>query len=267
MAKRGLEVILLSLLAMTSLPGVPDPAAAAPSSGLIGYWSFDGNGNDLSGGGRDLSLFGGVGFASGLFGQALDLHGNGAQYAQRPVDDAIYDFGSSDFTFQAWVNFNTTSGEQVIIEKFQGGGGPGWTGTKLVGNQWHFWATPSAVLYSPVQSIPANVWHHVLVRRSGNLFDFFYDGLAVASGSDPDPVPDTSFPLLIGRRNYLDGRVFPVDGRIDEVAIWNRPLTNEEVSLLWNQGAGTSPIPEPDTLLLLGSGLVGLAAWRRGKES
>jgi hypothetical protein len=100
--------------------------------GLIGYWPFNGNGTDQSGNGRDLGLAGGVGFAQGLFGQALDLHDNGKQYAARPSDDSVYDFGSSDFTVQVWVNFNTTTGrEQTLIEKWVGAAGPGWTLTKL----------------------------------------------------------------------------------------------------------------------------------------
>lgn len=60
---------------------------AAAQDGVIGYWPFDGSGADLFGGGRDLDLFGGVGFAPGLFGQALDLHSNPSQYAARPGDD------------------------------------------------------------------------------------------------------------------------------------------------------------------------------------
>jgi hypothetical protein len=30
------------------------------------------------------------------------------------------------------------------------------------------------------------------------------------------------------------------DGNIDDVAVWDRPLTPEEVALIWNDGAGAS---------------------------
>jgi hypothetical protein len=35
------------------------------------------------------------------------------------------------------VNFNNTSREQTLIEKFLGGGGPGWTLTKREANTAH----------------------------------------------------------------------------------------------------------------------------------
>ncbi len=96
------------------------------------YYQFDGNANDSSGNGLNLDTFGGVGFAPGLFGQALDLHGNPNQYAQRPVNDTILDFGSNDFTIQIWVNFNSiTSAEQTILEKASNLGSPGWTISKI----------------------------------------------------------------------------------------------------------------------------------------
>jgi hypothetical protein len=101
-----------------------------------------------------LTIYGSAGFAGGLFGQALDLHANGNQSAGRPVDDSIFDFASSDFTVQIWVNYNSIAREQNLFEKFQGTDGPGWTLTSLLGGgelhgQAHFWAIEGQVgLYS-----------------------------------------------------------------------------------------------------------------------
>jgi hypothetical protein len=155
---------------------------AAAQDGVIGYWPFDGSGADLSEGGRDLHLFGGVGFTTGLFGQALDLHRNPGQYAARPGDDQLFDFGLADFTLQVWVHFNQTSGEQTLIEKFSGAGGPGWTLTKLGGNALHFYAHPSVVLTSAGLGIASGMWHHIMVRRSGTRYQVIYDGHVVAEG-------------------------------------------------------------------------------------
>ena len=85
-------------------------------TGVLAYWPLDGSGAE-SIGGRDLDLVGGVGFAGGLFGQALDLHADASQYAQRPIDDQAFDFGAADFTVQAWLNLNSNAGEQNFVEE------------------------------------------------------------------------------------------------------------------------------------------------------
>jgi hypothetical protein len=208
--------------------------------GLLGYWPFNGDGADLSGGGYNFDLHGGspLRFSDGLYGQALDLHHDGTQFAQRPGDDPAFNFEGSDVTIQIWVNFNTTEDEQTLFEKFYGGGGPGWTLTKQPCNIWHFWADPSARLYSDPQHIPLGVWHQVVVRKTGSLFELFYDAVLVASDVNDTPIPDTDFPLLVGKRNDADGRDFSVDGRLDEAAIWGRALTNDELATLWNNGKG-----------------------------
>jgi hypothetical protein len=235
--------VLLLVLALGGL--------AAAQDGVIGYWPFDGNGADLSGGGRSLTLFGGVGFAPGLFGQALDLHNNGSQFAARQIDDAIYDFGANDFTVQVWVNFNNTFREQTLIEKFSSAAGPGWTLTKLDGNALHFFARPAIVLTSASLSISSSMWHHILVRREDTTFQIFYDGSEVVQGSSTEAISDTGMPLLVGKRNQFDGRNFAVDGRIDEVAIWSRALSDAEIAFLFNDGSGN-----PVTLDTDGDGIL-----------
>jgi hypothetical protein len=74
-----------------------------------------------------------------------------------------------------------------------------------------------------------------------------------ASIAYSNALDSSSLPLLIGRRNSGDARDFSVDGRIDDVAIWNRPLSTAEITTLWNGGAGSSvlpAVPEPSTFVM-----------------
>ena len=269
MIRRSLALTAVVLLV------VAGHAQAGLTTNLVGYWTFDGDGRDSSGRGYDLELHGsGVLFDTGLFGQGLSLRGDTSKYAARPVDDPIYDFGSNDFTVQVWVNFNNISGEQVLIEKFDGPSNPGWTLSKGYGGNptaWLFWAQPnSAVLNSSSQTIDTDVWHQVMIRRQGAQFDLFCDGIIVAQASNSNPVPDTDMPLLIGKRNEHSNQGFAVDGRIDETAIWTRALSNNEVAYLYNGGAGNPIVPEPCTLIvwsLLGASGVTIGWSRRRKRA
>jgi hypothetical protein len=215
--------------------------------GLVGYWPFDRNGNDFSGDERHLELFGGVGFGEGRFGQALDLHNNGLQYAQRPVDDAVFDFGAEDFTIQAWINFNALPSlrEQTIVEKLWGNSHIGWslTAPGEDGNQWQFYSYPSGQIRIAGPPPVINQWHYLLVRRADAVIDVIIDGLI--STQQSSVVESSDARLLIGRRDARDSRNFAVDGRIDDVAIWNRTLSDTEIDYLFNRGNG-NPVIKTD---------------------
>jgi hypothetical protein len=219
------------------LEQLEDRSVPSTLTGLTGYWPFDGNGNDLSGNGYNLTLYGGVGFAPGLIGQALDLHGNGSQYAARPVSDSAFDFQANDFTIQVWVNFNSHSREQTLLEKFTGSSGPGWTLT-TPGNHYQFYSNATGPI-NTADIITTGVWHDVIVRRSGSALDLFVDDVLAASGTASGAIASSTNPLLVGRRDAADGRDFSVDGHLDEVAIWDGALTDSEIATLWNGGSGT----------------------------
>ena len=240
------------LAAVTTVLVQSSLASAQIVAGLQGYWHFDGTGADSSGNGRDLSLVGSPGFGAGLFGQSLSLTGDATQYATRPVNDAIFDVGGGNFTIQVWVNFNTTGGEQTLFEKFTGAGGPGYTVTKLAANDIRFATGNMPDVDTATLTIPTGVWHEFVVRRAGNSLDILFDGSIAASATVSGAIDTSPNPLLIGRRD--GNQQYPVNGRMDEVAFWNRALSNTELAAVYNGGNGMllSSVPEPGSLLLCG---------------
>ena len=207
---------------------------------LVGYWSFDGNGNDLAGT-RPLRIVGSPTFSGGVFGQGLSLPNNAAQYADRAISDAAFELGASDFTLQLWVNFNGSTAQQTLIERW-GPIGPGWTFGRLADGSLQWFGASSAVLTTAPLSIVDRVWHHVVVRRRGTSFALFYDGTSVATATNAVALPALSNPLIVGRRFTGIGPL-PLDGRLDELAVWSRALTNEEIVGIDNGGAGRPIIP------------------------
>jgi hypothetical protein len=260
--------VLSAALGICALSWLAAPALALPlTSGLEGYWQFEGDGNDSSTHGRDLTVPAGASYGTGLFGQALLVGGNEANAPTRtPFDGGVFDFGLGDFTIQFWVNWANTaaaSGEQILLEKFTGGNGPGWTLTRLSNAQLLFLGSGagSVTTVSPPNIVLGN-WQQFVARRSGTDLRLFHNGGSVAFTTLASGLPITAAPepLLLGARDGAQN--FPLKGGADEVAIWSRALTNAEITALYNAGSGMM-IPEPSTLLLLSAGLAGLALRRR----
>jgi hypothetical protein len=231
-----------------SLFAVP-PVQGDLLTNLQGYWQFNYDGTDSSGNSRDVTLVGSAGIGAGIFGNGLALSNNvpGASgaangWAERGPD-SVFDFGTGDFGMQVWAKYADVSAEQVLMEQFTGGGGPGWTLTSaLPGYGYLFW-DGSGATGTGTPPTQGN-WNHIVVNRSGGVTDLYVNGSLAATGGAGTIGPAT-YPLLLGRRNAGDGRPFAFNGTMDEVAIWNRSLTTQEISTLYNNGTGTEIVADP----------------------
>ena len=150
------------------------------------------------------------------------------------------DFGTSDFTVELWVNWNSFSGEQVLIEKWSESPFVGWTLTKLPNNVLHVaTAGPSVNISADLPDLEVNVWHHVALTRCVNEFALYWDGEPIGSGTSP---VDVSSPqqLLIGRRG--DSRGFFFNGLMDDVRLWSVARTQQEIqSDMYDALSGIEP--------------------------
>ena len=235
------QTIVLAALLLTSASSLQ----AGLELNLQAHYTFDDqDGRDYSGNSLELDLVGGISFEPGLIGYALAPNGDNSKYATRPGNDASLNFGPGDFTIQAWVNFNSLTGEQVLLEKFSGNSGPGWTLVKLASNKLVFSTDIGGVplVVSEVQEIPLDTWHQVVIRKTTGLYELFLNNAVIAS-INAAASSSTTVPLLIGRRNEVDGRDFSLEGSIDEIMIWSRSLNGQELATLYNGGEGQTIPP------------------------
>lgn len=168
---------------------------------MIGWWPGDGNTNDIIGG-RNALLHDNATTGPGFVGGAFLLDGAG-DFVEVPHDPAL-NVGTGDFTVDFWVNFNSTAGEQVLVEKFVEMFtifSTGWTFTKVADDSLVLAVGGVGTLaQSGPLPLPTNTWIHLAARRSGGVVTIFVDGTPVATGPPGGANADSTSSLKFGHR-------------------------------------------------------------------
>jgi hypothetical protein len=239
-----------SLIAILTIAGA---ARAAINDGLVSYWPFDGTLEDLHG--ANDGTFVGTGtpsYTASKFGPGIDLDGadqyvnvgngpsldmdvNGAGAKTGSVSiSAWFRVDAFDTTWQALV----AKGEAEAFRVARRGGSDvmSYVGGVPTGD------IPTADTIGP--NVNDGAFHHVVgISEHQVSMRLWVDGMLVATGGAPTIVNNGNSnpanpPLYIGENPQALNRQW--NGPIDDVAIWNRPLTVEEIASLWNGGTGTS---------------------------
>jgi hypothetical protein len=82
-----------------------------------------------------------------------------------------------------------------------------------------------------------NRWHHVAITFDGKMISAFIDGVGQSQpAKDTGPLKKSTWDLCIGNSvvDYGTGEFIAFDGLIDEVRIYNRALSAEEVRALYD---------------------------------
>ncbi len=132
---------------------------------------------------------------------------------------------------------NTVSPVQGIVSKYVDGSGNGWSlfvaNGKLRGFYYRTFAN-FAIDATSVATVADGAWHHAAMVVDASGGKLILDGNVVGTGTwaSTPSAPTNSEPLLIGRYyNYVQR----FHGALDEIAIWNRALTTNEIQLLRNR--------------------------------
>jgi hypothetical protein len=258
MSKRFQTLLAGGLILLFSFVAISYAGAQTcvqPPFGMTGWWPGDGNTDDIVGN-RNAVLRDNATIGPGFVGEAFLLDGNG-DFVEVPHDPAL-NVGTGDFTVDLWVNFNTTFGEQVLVEKYVEQFDPtintGWTFTKHDDDRLTFGGADSGPL-----SIPTNTWIHFAARRSGDVQTIFMNGTLVATGPVDRDNGDSDSSLKFGHRGNpndtpgsTDDRGFFLNGRIDEVELFvGRALSDTEIQAIFNAGSA-GKCKEPDTVVIDG---------------
>jgi hypothetical protein len=154
------------------------------------------------------------------FGGASGLFDGTGDYLTAP-NSADFNFGSGDFTIEAWVRLNATGQFHVVVNQ-SAGSSRGWildvtSGDKL---RLYGYITSWQELGISTTSLSTGAWYHCAATREGTSFRVFLDGVledtTVISGAI---VAENSNLLHVGHYLLASGAHRYMNGWIDDLRI------------------------------------------------
>jgi len=244
--------IWITVLMVMTLPLSADGADIR--DGLAGHWGFYGNVLDSSGSGNHAQAHGDAALVDDPDqGAVVEFDGNG-DYLQIPNSTSLNIIGE-EITLVAWVYFDDVTGppEIVIAKPFQDGQhtSPYFSyGLHMLSNGTpRFWLSLSAGARNAPGSpnFESGRWYHMAGVYDGAEMILYVDGEVSATTSVSGDIVGYDTPLFLGING---GRGEPMDGKIDDVAIFSRALTQEEIHKVMQGLAdptlASNPNPEAD---------------------
>ena len=247
---------LASMVLVASLLGVAGPVSGQtcvpPPPGMVGWWPGNGSAADTVAG-NNGQLAGDTTFAPAVVAQGFKLDGVG-DYVEIPDSPALK---PAQMSVEAWVRFDSlntpivstygAAGQQYIVFK---------KNTRVfnfeayalrkervagvdrlafsIGDASGFATTAVARSTTPVT---VGQFYHVVGTYDGSYVRLYVDGLLEGQAAVAATVDYDTRPVFIGTsgETVFDGKL---NGIVDEATIYNRPLTQSEVTALYGAGAG-----------------------------
>jgi len=221
----------------------PDPSPGSLTSGLVGYWTFDGKdlltglALDRSGQGINgilVNMSTSTSRVQGKLGQALNFDGTN-DYISFPGNSAITN--PTAITLSAWFKASKVGVEQRIINLHQryrlelSSTNKIYCAFTTVNQAWSFCTTLGST------TLVANKWYHAAVTYDGiSTYTYYLNGIADNTNSSQytGSITGGQNQPCIGYGCDLASHYF--NGLIDDARIYNRALSASEISHLYSLG-------------------------------
>lgn len=231
-------------------------ATSTLTTDLMSYWKMDENSGTTAAdalGNWNLSFVGGPAWAAGKINSALAFGTVSSRYVEKT---GINSGNKNTYTLSAWIYLE----DNLPNPKYIMGINSGVNATSAGAAEVKLMITPDnkflAMYYTSDgatvvmerisgATITLNTWYHVVgVINNGNI-ELYINGVADNTNAVTNPINSTlSFVngrASVGHARYFSGAYNPdrwFRGKIDEAAIWIRPLSGAEIQQIYNGGNG-----------------------------
>jgi len=226
-------LIIIILLLLLSIGLV----SADLTDGLLHYYSFDNVTTD-SVGSNDLANTGCTSVpTSGIIGGTYDYKDSGDYMQGTSLGSEIS--GLADLSINAWNNLNDNGGDlSFIMASTDGSGNHQILMYISTSNGVMYTISNTTIVSSPSSAIPVDGWTMITSVKTGTNLTLYINGIYSNSAVVSAKVITATNNFYVGRQDYLGSQ--GADGYIDELGIWNRSLSIDEIQDLYNSGSPTS---------------------------
>ncbi len=211
-----------------------ESTAPEQGDGLSAYYPFNGNAKDESGNGNDGVVNGAVLVKDRFGNDSSAFYLNGiADYIEFPQTFIFHEQGDGSFFF--WINHDSVGHESIF-----------WTrGDDTDKNRFNIYTNYEDKLFGVDYRSPSgerhkifgvdtdiSTWIFIGITRSGNTYSLYVNGTKISDFTDSNPdLPTYTGKWFCGKRHN-----FMYNGVVDDIRIYNRALTEQEINNLYHEG-------------------------------
>ena len=203
------------------------------TEGLVAYYPFNGNANDESSNGNDGVVYGSI-LTEDRFGNensAYEFDGNSNYIEIENTANLI----ERNHTLCCWVY--TSDDDGFLVGKGQDGEWNDPYAIYLANSKFKYNIRedyPNVYSIETTENIVTNEWYFLVGTYDGNEIKFYVNGEIYGSlETGGQPLANQDLNLMIGSSSTPN--VAMLSGILDDIRIYNRALTDEEIQFLYNE--------------------------------
>ena len=224
-------VIAILAVAITNIQAQTLPSYV-PTNGLVGFWGFNGTANDQSGNGNNGTVNGAT-LTTDRFGNLNSAYSfDGNDFIE------IADNPTLNFTTQFSLSFYLKNNELTegwfwcINKELWGNSGI----TTFIAQNILFYSKPEHAGWIVSTALSNQSWDLITITNDNGQSKIFKNGILIMS--DIIPISNNAQSLIFGGR-HDNNAVGTLNGFLDDIGIWNRVLTQSEITQLYNSSFST----------------------------
>ncbi len=226
------------------------------TNGLLAYYPFNGNANDVTGNGFDATAVAASSAVDrfGVATSAFSLAG-AYQHIELPNDAA---FAPPKGSVAIWVKATSWETSDPFVDLLGKDG--------LTGRQWVVQVQTDGKLRTALftnngehtvvsaMALSTDRWHHIVMTWDGEKQVGYIDGIKASSLATTGIISSGPQPVRVGGNPHFGTSL---NGSVDDVRIYSRALTESEVKALHEYESGCTPHQAKATPLIVNGFLVG----------